>query len=152
MRELAIKVPPLLAEALGYDGAGRYVAVHYDRELGLRWSDGYTGSAADEEAWGIFCSWPAVADALGDNPFAGGEHALLLDRWERKAWLGDLVDVRLLLASQPSGLDALLAAEDLEPSRALEELLHEREVRRLELERRFGDLRAVLDAWMGEHY
>jgi len=151
MRELAIKVPPMLAEALGYDGAGRYVALHFDRELGLRWSDGYTGSAADEETWGIFCSWPEVADALGANPFAG-ERALLIDRWEHRAYLDDLLDVRLLLASQPSELDALREAEGLEPSRALEELLHAREVRRRELERRLGNLTALVDAWMGEHY
>jgi len=156
MRELDLQLPPELAEALGYDGSARWVAIHEQAELGLRWSDGYTGAAANEEVWAAFHGHERVLEALGMDPFEG-QRAILIDRWRERLSHGELVEIRLFLSSQPSELEALRQSSSLPPARVLEELLHEREVRRLERERRLRE-RGVTDeilrieAWATEHY
>lgn len=81
---LDVPVPPMLAQALGYSGTARFVALYWDAEIGeARFDDGQTDEEANYEAWDIFINHAAIAPSLEDyevgDPYPA-KHFVLLDR------------------------------------------------------------------------
>jgi hypothetical protein len=82
--ELEVPVPPMLAQALGYSGETRYLAIYWDAEIGeARWDDGARDEDAHYEAWAGFINHDALLPALENYDFGDphpARHFLLLDR------------------------------------------------------------------------
>ena len=128
---LLLPLPPMLLDALGYQGGARYVA--------LRWWGGgggdVLGSDGSMTVPGWWPTWRLLvrehplgraifaAYDLGDlheDPAEEAPHRLLCDRWEGTLDIGLADDVEQLLRSQPSELQA--AARELGADRVAEEL------------------------------
>lgn len=98
----------MFAEACGYEGNARHIALCWIPELGeLWWSDNGQATLGDERAFLILCGHPATANALreyqreaasdGDRPW------LLLDRDRRRLSKGPHDEVWRLVEAQPRG-------------------------------------------------
>jgi hypothetical protein len=99
---LAIPVPPMLEAALGYAGAARWVAFHWE-PCGdeLRYHDGAVSTDGSWHAWLTFAHHRRIAPALVPYHFGSSEeaavHWLLLDRETRTLFVGAVVDVQHFL-------------------------------------------------------
>ncbi len=159
--DLPLPLPPALCEAAGYTGGGRYVAMWWT-PLGdeLMLCDGESTCTGWWPAWTTLAQHP-LGQALF-SPYELGTsdsealHWLLADRLQGTLHVGLALEVRQLLATQPSELAAaveILGAEHVEqliqtqlrtPVRAPDP--HEIQ-RQLELSTRLvGELAAWLDA------
>jgi hypothetical protein len=96
---LTIPVPPMLEEALGYAGASRWVAFHWER-CGdeLRYHDGAVSADGSWHAWLTFTHHRRIVPALAPYHFGNSEeeaqHWLVLDRETRTLSVGAVVDVQ----------------------------------------------------------
>lgn len=140
---LPIPVPPMLEAALGYSGDRRYVAFHECRvtTLGLFIADAYHKWPGVEAGWSLFCKHPAVARILEilrldlkrsipimrwDEWIAMGDSAreqlgsktrcLVLDRQDRRLYVGTCPNVTLFLSMEPISDNAELDDEEDEAS------------------------------------
>ena len=107
VEELPLRLPPLFAEACGYDGAARHVALCWVPELReLWWSDGGHATIGMARSFLVLCSHPATAETLRRyHQFtAGGELRpwLLIDRDRRTLSVGPVDAVWRVLGSQSS--------------------------------------------------
>ncbi len=84
LETLEVLVPPMLAQALGYSGEARFLAIYFDAEIGeARWDDGQRDEDAHYEAWEMFINHAAIAPALANYEIGDplpARHFLLLDR------------------------------------------------------------------------
>lgn len=84
LKPLDVPVPPMLAQALGYTGSARFLAIYFDAEAGgPRWDDGHNDWDAHYEAWETFINHEAIALALADYDIGApypAKHFILLDR------------------------------------------------------------------------
>lgn len=96
LKELLLTLPPMFAEACGYRGKARYVALCWIPELGeLWWSDDGEALLGTPSAFLTLCRHPATAAALSDYRSAATQETL-------RPWL--LVDRgRRTLSSGPPG-------------------------------------------------
>jgi len=109
--ELELVLPPLFAEACGYRGHARHVALRWAPELlGLRWSDDGHSFVGEVDAFLALCSHPATAAAL--EPFHRANSAdglrpwLLVDRDRRRLSFGSAAEVWKVLAISPLSHEA----------------------------------------------
>jgi hypothetical protein len=110
LRPLALPSPPMLAEALGYRGAARFVAFHWspfgDEAM---YDDGYASGTGEWTGYLAFVSHPAVRPLLGDARLGDSER-------EAEDWLlADLVEGRLYLGHR-SVVDRFLRAANASTS------------------------------------
>lgn len=140
---LNLPIPPMLEEALGYEGEGRCVAFWWEPAGGeLCYSDGQrTLCGAEWYAWLLYTRHPRVEPYLMPYSFGSSDeeaqHALLIDRWERNAYVGnrwavtDFLD-RNLPQNLPAfpGIDSILANLRFPGSFSPEELQAMRERQR----------------------
>jgi len=140
IRPLPIPVPPLLETAFGYPGDRRYVAFHECRisTPGFFVEDAVHQSSGVEAGWSLFSRHAAVSRALeaigvdlkrsipvipADEWIAMGEHAqdqvlsrtnsLLLDRNERRFYVGLYPNVMLFLATGLASEAREFGSEDM---------------------------------------
>jgi hypothetical protein len=93
LRELPLRLPPLFAEACGYKGAARYVALCWIPELGELWlSDDGQAAVGNADPFQILCDHPATGEALDEyRRLATGQGQrpwLLIDRNRRTLSMG----------------------------------------------------------------
>jgi hypothetical protein len=99
---LPIPVPSMLEEALGYAGAARWVAFHWE-PCGdeLRYHDGTVSADGSWHAWLTFAHHHRIAPALAPYHFGNSEeaahHWLVLDRETRTLSVGAVVDAQQCL-------------------------------------------------------
>lgn len=103
--ELELVLPPFFAEACGYRGTARHIALRWAPELfELRWSDDGRSVVGEVDAFRTLCRHPATATAL--EPFhransAGGLPPwLLVDRDRRRLSFGTAAEVWRILDRQ----------------------------------------------------
>jgi hypothetical protein len=157
---LPLALPPMLCDAAGYTGSARCLAMRwtpYGDEL--IYTDGELTATGWWQAWTTLCQHELGRAVLGPYRLGSSdgeaEHWLLADRRSHTLDVGLALDVRQLLATQPSGLNA--AAHILGAERTGE--LIEQHVRnppspdideiRAEMERR-GALVSELERWLDE--
>lgn len=126
--KLPIPVPPMMEAALGYPGEERYVAFHECRITtpGIFIEDANHKWPGVEAGWSLFCRHPAVARilevlrldlkrslpimrwdewiAMGDagrEPLWSKTRYLVLDRQDRRLYVGTHPNVTLFLSMQP---------------------------------------------------
>lgn len=90
---LALPVPPMLEEALGYTGPSRWVAFYWQPGGDeLMYADGAVSTDGSWHAWLTFTHHPRVAPALAPYHLGNSEedavHWLLLDRETRTLMVG----------------------------------------------------------------
>jgi hypothetical protein len=105
LEELAVTLPPLFAEACGYRGKGRYVALCWIPELNeLWWSDNGEAMLGVAGAFLALCRHPATAGALSRYRSAatmdGLRPWLLVDRGRRTLSMGAPGEVWRVIESQ----------------------------------------------------
>lgn len=107
IESLNIPVPPMLEEALGYQGKARWV-VFYWTPCGdeLRYNDGTTEADGSWHAWLAFKRHPCIAPHLEPYHLGSSEeearHWLLLDRESRTLYVGEASAVEhFLLEHRP---------------------------------------------------
>jgi hypothetical protein len=88
LKELLLTLPPMFAEACGYRGKARYVALCWIPELGeLWWSDDGEAVLGTASSFLTLCRHPATAGALSEYRFAAAQDSirpwLLVDRGRR---------------------------------------------------------------------
>jgi hypothetical protein len=99
-------LPPLLTEAVGYDGSQRFVALYWE-PCGdeLAWDDGVAMHVgAEYEPWLKFTWHPAVRPHLAGFRFGGSdqraEHYLVVDRLEQRAYVAAASRAKPVLDAQ----------------------------------------------------
>jgi hypothetical protein len=105
IEELPLRLPPLFAEACGYEGKARYVALCWIPELReLWWSDDGHATIGVARSFLVLCSHPATADTMRgyQDLTVGGELRpwLLIDRDRRTLSMGRADQVWEMLESQ----------------------------------------------------
>jgi hypothetical protein len=98
----------MFAEACGYQGNARHIALCWIPELGeLWWSDNGQATLGDSRAFLILCGHPATCEALRDyQRAAASEHQrpwLLVDRDRRRLSMGPHDEVWRRVEAQPGG-------------------------------------------------
>jgi hypothetical protein len=88
LKELLLTLPPMFAEACGYRGKARYVALCWIPELGeLWWSDDGQAMLGTASSFLTLCRHPATAGALSEYRSAATQDGtrpwLLVDRGRR---------------------------------------------------------------------
>jgi hypothetical protein len=112
---LPLPLPPMLLDAVGYQGGARYVALRWWGGGGgdVLWSDGSMTVPGWWPAWRLLVREHPLGRAifaaydLGDlheDPAEEAPHWLLCDRWEGTLDIGLARDVEQLLRTQPSEL------------------------------------------------
>jgi len=99
---LEIPVPPMLEEAIGYDGDDRYVAFYWTPAGdAILWDTGWSSATGQWPAWLIFVRHPRIASALMSYHLGSSDqeatHWLLLDRHERTVSVSPGRDVHAFL-------------------------------------------------------
>jgi hypothetical protein len=129
---LPLPLPPMLLEAIGYHGGGRYVALRWWGGSGgdVLISDGSVSATGWWPAWRLLVREHPLGRTvfdrydfgdLAEDPAAEARHWLLCDRWENTLYVGLARDVDQLLRTQPSELHA--AARELGHARVIAQLL-----------------------------
>ncbi|HZA28988.1 MAG TPA: hypothetical protein VE735_05250 [Gammaproteobacteria bacterium] len=119
IRLINIPVPPVLEQALGYDGKARYVAFYWELAGDeLAWADDRVSIiGANWHAWLMYIQHPSVAHCLEPyelgNSDESARHWLLLDRQERILYVGTTPDVACFLAQHTPPVPAI-SREQLE--------------------------------------
>ena len=109
LRELPLTLPPLFAEACGYRGKARYVALCWIPELHeLWWSDDGHALLGPSVAFLLLCHHPATAGALRDYLSAATLDSmrpwLLVDRGRRMLSMGAPGEVWQVIEGQAEDL------------------------------------------------
>jgi hypothetical protein len=102
---LGVPLPPRLAEAVGYRGQARWVALHWepcgDESF---YDDGRTSGTGAPWPYLTFVRHPAVAPELAafnlGSSDAGATECLLLDRGEQAIYVAPVLSARRFLAMQ----------------------------------------------------
>lgn len=85
---LPIEPPPMLEEALGYNGQARFVAFYWGAGDEAYYNDGYISTQGEWDAYLLFVNHPLVAPVLQayhlDTTEEEATHWLLLDREDRQ--------------------------------------------------------------------
>ncbi len=163
--ELPLALPPALCHAAGYDGGARYLAMWWT-PLGdeLLLADGEVTFTGWWPAWTTLVGHPLGRVILSPYELGSSDsdatHWLLADRFQDTLHVGLALDVRQLLATQPS---ELAAAVEILGADHVQQLIQThlsapatpadpREVQRqLERSRRLvGELAAWLDATLAQ--
>jgi hypothetical protein len=101
---LPIPVPPMLEEAMGYDGEARLVAFYWGGGDEAYYADGYRSACGEWDAFLLFIEHPAVAPALQGYDFGSSEdearHWLILDREQRHLSVAPVATAQRLLKVQ----------------------------------------------------
>jgi hypothetical protein len=101
---LPIPVPPMLEEAMGYDGNGRLVAFYWGGGDEAYYADGYQSACGEWDAFLLFVEHPAVEPALAGYDLGSSEdearHWLILDREERHLSVAPVATAQRLLKAQ----------------------------------------------------
>jgi hypothetical protein len=90
--KLHVPVPPMLEEALGYTGNGKFVAFYWGAGDEAYYDDGRSSATGEWDAYLAFVQHPTIEPAL--RPYHLGDsdseatHELVLDREERKLYVG----------------------------------------------------------------
>jgi hypothetical protein len=96
---IGIPVPPFLAEALGYDGGGRYLVFFWHKNNNsLFWKDGVQGLiGGNTEAYLLFVNHLRIKPYLQKYRLGSkdviAEDALVLDRQRNKLYVGNRDDI-----------------------------------------------------------
>lgn len=97
-------VPPILAQAVGYTGESRFVALHCGGGDESYYDDGVISATGE---WGPYllylrhpAVWPHLVGFHFGNSDADATHWLLLDREKGVAYAGAVRDVHALLVAQ----------------------------------------------------
>jgi hypothetical protein len=113
-----IPVPPMLEQALGYEGQHRYVAFWWEPAGDeLAWDDGQSGVVgANWHAWLTYVQHHGVAQYLSPydlgNSDEPAQHWLLLDRQNRALYVGQREHVARFLAQHAPSAPAITPRED----------------------------------------
>lgn len=101
---LPIPVPPMLEEAMGYDGEARLVAFYWGGGDEAYYADGYRSACGEWDAFLLFIEHPSVASALQSYDFGSSEdearHWLILDREHRHLSVAPVAAAQRLLKAQ----------------------------------------------------
>jgi hypothetical protein len=105
MRHLDIPVPPMLEQAIGYDGEGRWVAFYWmpggDEVI---YDDGRFSTDGTWQAYLLYVQHATVAPHLAaynlGNSDQEAEHYLLLDRQERRMYVATIEEAQRVLHDQ----------------------------------------------------
>ena len=102
---LKVPVPPMLATAIGYKGAARYVSFQwtpYGDEVD--YSDGRMSATGDWQAFLAYIQHPAVSPLLAEYDLGSSEseakHALILDREQHEVYIAPVQDAENFLMKQ----------------------------------------------------
>ncbi|HEY7629078.1 MAG TPA: hypothetical protein VH817_00160 [Thermoleophilaceae bacterium] len=107
--ELPLTLPPMFAEACGYQGEARHIALCWIPELGeLWWSDNGQATLGDSRAFLMLCGHPATSDALKDYQREAASEGderpwLLVDRDRRRLSMGPHERIWRMVEAQPNG-------------------------------------------------
>lgn len=101
---LDVACPPMLAEALGYEGGLRYVAFYRSPEGDdVRYSDGTEQGHGSHSAWFAFTEYPSVWPHLLGYMLGSSEqqarHWLLIDREQPALFVGEADSIGRFLSS-----------------------------------------------------
>ncbi len=103
-------VPPMLAEAVGYTGQSRFVAIHWGGGDEAYYDDGMISATGEYAPYLLYLRHPAIWPHLVGFNFGNSDedatHWLLLDREEEVAYAGAVRDVHALLVAQHPGVYA----------------------------------------------
>jgi hypothetical protein len=124
LEELPLTLPPMFAEACGYQGRARYIALCWIPELGeLWWSDDGEATLGDSRVFRMLFEHPATSEALGRYREEATRDQvrpwLLIDRDRRKLSMGPLGDVWSTIGDQ-DGRRRLGRGPAIDPRRQLE--------------------------------
>ncbi len=104
MTVLPVPVPPMLEEAMGYDGEARLIACYWGGGDEAYYTDGYRSPCGERDAFLLFIEHPTVAPALDGYDFGSSEdearHWLLLDRERRQLSVATVAVAQRLLKAQ----------------------------------------------------
>jgi hypothetical protein len=108
LEELPLTLPPMFAEACGYQGKARYVAICWTPQRGeLWWSDDGHATLGEADAFLTLCRHRASGDLLRRYESAAADDGsrpwLLLDRDRRTVSIGTAAEVSRLVAGQADG-------------------------------------------------
>lgn len=130
LRGLPVACPPMLAEAIGYDGPCRFVAFAWspagDEAV---YDDGYRSGTGTWRGYLAFVRHrlirPLLADAHLGSSDQDASHWLLADRREQRLYLGLRSEVRTFLraANRPTVLPS--GAADVAPIGSVDDLIEE---------------------------
>jgi hypothetical protein len=130
---LPLALPPVLCEAAGYTRSARYVALYWTPfGDGLMYTDGELTATGSWPAWSTLCAHQLGRALLAPyrlgSSESDAEQWLLANRWQHTLDVGLALDVRQLLATQPSELAAATEILGAERTRTLieEQLRHPR--------------------------
>ncbi len=124
LEELQLTLPPMFAEACGYQGGARYIALCWIPELGeLWWSDDGEATLGDSHAFKMLSEHPATSDALAvyhvEATRSGVRPWLLIDRDRRRLSMGERGEVWRMIGTQAGGR-RLSRRSAIDPRRTLE--------------------------------
>ena len=99
---LPVPVPPMLEEAMGYEGEARLIAWYWGDEAYA--TEGYQSACGEWDAFRLFMEHPTVAPALDGYDFGSSEdearHWLLLDRERCQLSVATVAVAQRLLKAQ----------------------------------------------------
>lgn len=130
LRLLPLSCPPMLAEAVGYRGASRFVAFAWspagDEAI---YDDGYASGTGEWTAYLAFVCHPVVRPLLADAQLGSSDreasHWLLADLAEGRLYLGPRLEVRRFLRAANAPATPPPTATQSAPAERLEDLLEE---------------------------
>lgn len=108
---LDLPVPPIFEEILGYKGDGRFVAFYWTPSGDeLMYTDGRISADGEYAPWLLWTRHIAVGAALFGFDFGSSEtdakHWLLLDRKERRFYVGEADQVARFFQQLPEAMEA----------------------------------------------
>ena len=118
---LDVPVPPMLADAVGYDGQARYISMYWEMAGDeVYWDDGRMGSTGHWDGYLAYVQYPSVSRALRPYHLGGSDaeaqHALVLDRETLSLYVGSREDVQSSLEDQwpnPPAMAGEVTAESM---------------------------------------
>lgn len=130
LRLLPLPCPPMLAEAVGYQGASQFVAFAWspagDEAF---YDDGYASRTGERTAYLAFVRHPVVRPLLADAQLGSSDqepsHWLLADLTEGRLYLGPRPEVRRFLRTANAPTTPPATATESAPAERLEDLLEE---------------------------
>jgi hypothetical protein len=121
LKQLPLTAPPILAEAIGYQGKARYVAFYwtsYGDEI--IYSDGRLSADGDWHAWFVFTRHKSIAPHLEEYNLGSSDeeatHWLLVDRLTHALYVGAQGEVHQTLRCQYAGEDPASESQEANAS------------------------------------
>jgi hypothetical protein len=152
LAQLNVPVPPMLAKAMGYRGAARYVSFQwtpYGDEAD--YSDGRGSGTGDWQGYLAFIQHPAVSPQLQGYDFGSSDseakHALILDQEQQILFVAPARDAEKFLQEQwPKAPTARMSKEEYNAlvMKALKNLSYARDISMKEVERRIAEHHALI--------